>query len=258
MLTRSLLLSSAGENSPNALSGLVAWGEADDIAGNDGDSVASWINKTGSGLDPAQATGSKQPTLKLNAINGRKALRFALASSQVLLFPVGAMGWLNNVAGCTIVAVVQPITVVSSNYITISQNGTTTSRFAIALSASSGYRTEARPSDANGITVTSSPAVSGQSGVPVIQTAIGDFAYTRTAANLVNGGSLGSAGIVGPGSGNSAATNSSEIGLGGRSVSSFWDGYIAAYAIWNEYHDQFSLSPVLRRWARTYGISLSA
>lgn len=51
---------------------------ADLIAGADGTAIGTWSNKapTGSANDFTQATGSKQPLLKRNIINGRSTLLF--------------------------------------------------------------------------------------------------------------------------------------------------------------------------------------
>lgn len=62
---------------PNHLSTLVIDLDADKIAGNDGDLVASWVNQapTGSTLNH-QAAGALRPTLKRAIINGRSTVLF--------------------------------------------------------------------------------------------------------------------------------------------------------------------------------------
>ncbi len=54
----------------------VSWGEADDIAGDDGDAISSYDDKQSNTW--AQGTGSKQPLLKkdANGINGHNVIRF--------------------------------------------------------------------------------------------------------------------------------------------------------------------------------------
>ncbi len=61
---------------PTQITGLVAWLRADDIAGVDGDAVASWTDGSGSANTPVQATPAAQPTYKTNVINGHSAVRF--------------------------------------------------------------------------------------------------------------------------------------------------------------------------------------
>jgi predicted nucleic-acid-binding Zn-ribbon protein len=64
--------------SPPDIPGLATWVLADDLAGNDGDAVASWLSKEGNAYAFAQADGNKQPLLKTgaNGIGGHKALLF--------------------------------------------------------------------------------------------------------------------------------------------------------------------------------------
>jgi hypothetical protein len=50
---------------------------ADDLAGANGSAVSSWAESSGNGLPAlAQATGTAQPTVVTNAINGHKAVAF--------------------------------------------------------------------------------------------------------------------------------------------------------------------------------------
>jgi hypothetical protein len=52
--------------------------DADYIAGlADAAAVSSWADRSGQGLDVAQATGSKQPTYRVGVLNGRPVVRFA-------------------------------------------------------------------------------------------------------------------------------------------------------------------------------------
>jgi hypothetical protein len=62
--------------SPDSIPSITAWYRSDDLAGVDGSSVSSWVDRTGNGRTVTQATGGKQPILKLSIINGRSVVRF--------------------------------------------------------------------------------------------------------------------------------------------------------------------------------------
>lgn len=53
------------------------WMKADSISGSDGDPVTSWSDSSSAARHYSQSTGSAQPTLKLNIVNGKPVVRFA-------------------------------------------------------------------------------------------------------------------------------------------------------------------------------------
>ena len=62
--------------SPQGLSGLVLWLNAESIGQSDSTSVATWADSSSNGKDATQATGGRQPTYKVNIVNGRAVVRF--------------------------------------------------------------------------------------------------------------------------------------------------------------------------------------
>lgn len=61
---------------PNQIANLDVWLRADTVVGNDGDAIGTWTDESGAGHNATQATGTKQPLLKTNIINGKPVLRF--------------------------------------------------------------------------------------------------------------------------------------------------------------------------------------
>ena len=74
-----------------------AWYTAEDIPWGDGDSVATWPDKSGNAHDLTQGTAANKPKVYLDVTNGRKALRFDgtndfLQSAAAFSHFVGANG----------------------------------------------------------------------------------------------------------------------------------------------------------------------
>lgn len=55
---------------------LLAYYKADNIAGADGDVLATWADSSDNGYDLTQATVGRRPVLKTNVVNGHKIVRF--------------------------------------------------------------------------------------------------------------------------------------------------------------------------------------
>lgn len=240
---------------PSSLANLVAWGEGSDL-GNDGTSIASWLNKTLSGLDPAQGTGANQPTVKANAINGQKAALFTAASNQGLVFPAGALGWFQNVSGFTLIAVAQSASSQAGSPLLLRvERGTTASpRGQIAVQPASGhFQSSSMRVDGDAATtlIGGVPTV----GTPFIAGNISDFSVPSEML-MVAGASVATGTPTGPG--NTSNTASLGISIGNRYDlgSGAFDGYIAAYAMWNAAYTIAQLRPVLNRWSVIYGIPL--
>jgi len=64
--------------SPSDIAGLQLWLKADQIAGNDGDSVSTWSDQSGVGRDVTEVTAGQDPVLKkaANGINSQNVVRF--------------------------------------------------------------------------------------------------------------------------------------------------------------------------------------
>jgi len=67
---------SGGRRSPTPADGIFMWLIADELAGGEADPVGLWGDYSGAGSSVSQLTGSRQPLLRLNAVNGHKALEF--------------------------------------------------------------------------------------------------------------------------------------------------------------------------------------
>jgi hypothetical protein len=69
--------------SPTAVSGLTVWFKADAITGlSDGNPVATWPDLSGNGYN-LTASGSGQPTYKVNVLNGMPVVRFNGSNSML-------------------------------------------------------------------------------------------------------------------------------------------------------------------------------
>jgi hypothetical protein len=89
---------------PFSTNGLTFWLKADAGVGLNGSTVAHWYDQSGNGKTASQATGSAQPTLVQNDINGYPALRFdgantflqtaapVTTSTQYSMFVVSTLG----------------------------------------------------------------------------------------------------------------------------------------------------------------------
>lgn len=62
---------------PTQLGGCTLWLRADNIAGNDGDAVATWSDISGNSRNFTQGTAGSRPALKLAIANGHSVVRFA-------------------------------------------------------------------------------------------------------------------------------------------------------------------------------------
>lgn len=261
-LARLALLGGRASADPTYLPNLVDWGEGSDL-GNDGASVASWLNKTGSGLDPAQATGASQPTVKASAINGQKAVQFN-GSSQYLTFSGAALDWLKNVGGATIAVVVQMTSlpsVTAGGFFAVSNGTNSNGRANLGLTSGNAGRTSARALDADAgriISGTTALVV----GVPVILVTSIDYT-AGTVTFFRNGVSEGtSSGSVTAGNTSNTSAISMSLGavINGSGVAiQFLPHYMGARALWAGAYNRSQLDPVLRRWAAPsmFGVSLT-
>lgn len=87
-LQQTLLLFSSGGFSPLAISGIVAWYDASDVAtlwensartipaADNADVIGAWDDKSGNGYHVIQATTANKPTLRTSVQNGKPIIRF--------------------------------------------------------------------------------------------------------------------------------------------------------------------------------------
>lgn len=76
-LARRRAVSAAAPFTPASVAGLVLWLEADVLTGLvDGDPVATWPDRSGGGLDAAQAVGGNRPAYRTGVIGGLPVVRF--------------------------------------------------------------------------------------------------------------------------------------------------------------------------------------
>lgn len=61
---------------PSQIAGLKGWWKADALALSDGTAVSSWTDSSGNTNTMAQASGTSQPLLKTNILNGLSVVRF--------------------------------------------------------------------------------------------------------------------------------------------------------------------------------------
>lgn len=93
---------------PVPRSGLVLWLRADDGVSTSGSNVTQWNDESGTGNNASQATGTKQPTVVSNAINGLPAVSFN-GSSDFLQLPTTALS--NFSSGASVLLVTKPTAV---------------------------------------------------------------------------------------------------------------------------------------------------
>lgn len=173
---------------PKIYPSLVLWLDANDPAGNksqpaDNSTIATWVDKSGLGNSPTQATGSNQPTYKLNIQGGKPILRFDGNDSLLKASPALMKG----VGGCTMFTVVKySSTAALSNVCSVSINGSNTNSRSFTGGSSGAYAMIGRRTDAD-----ASQTVSGGTiGTSLFfaQTAV--FDYTNASAYLYVNGSL--------------------------------------------------------------------
>lgn len=61
---------------PTSIPGCMIWLNADDMSQADGTALSQWDDKSGQSNHAVQATGSKQPLLKIAVVNGHNSVRF--------------------------------------------------------------------------------------------------------------------------------------------------------------------------------------
>ena len=77
-----------GAFSPDDISDLVGWFDADAITGlSDGNGISQWDDESGNGNHAEQSTSSEQPTYETNELNSKPIVRFTSSSSQAFDLP---------------------------------------------------------------------------------------------------------------------------------------------------------------------------
>jgi len=81
------LLLRSGRFDPRKLGGLQCWLDASIVALNGG-AVETWVDRSGNGISPTQATAVKRPFLAANGIGGKPALQFDGVDDALEVGPV--------------------------------------------------------------------------------------------------------------------------------------------------------------------------
>jgi hypothetical protein len=83
--------------SPDDISGLVLWLDADAIEGlNDGDPVTTWEDQSGNNNDATQSSASAKPTYQTNELNGKPIVRWDGTDDYMTLGDVAALDFGTN------------------------------------------------------------------------------------------------------------------------------------------------------------------
>ena len=182
---------------------------------SDGDAVALWKDRSGSGNDFQQSTGTRQPAYKTNVVNGLSVVRFN--SSTVLGAISAALGLTNNIASITMMALLAYPDAASVHTAFAANAGASGVRSRIGDGATSGeYGVGGRRLDADSFVDV--PGGTFTSGF-VVQTSVLDYA-NADAVLRINGTQVAHSSSFQT-AGNTSATNSVSILVGAQgSVSS--------------------------------------
>jgi hypothetical protein len=188
----------------------------------DGSSVITWTDRSPNGRNATQSTAASQPTFETNELNGNPVVSFD-GSNDILSLTSVASDYLNNVGYGAIVAVVKdrsPTTGDNDHQVMYFSRNGSASQFRFGLGTRGGglnvFRAGARRLDADAFTGAS---VTSNSNYNIL-TAVGNFS-DGTIALQVNNKQEASANL--PSSGNTSATNSDAVAIGGVSGADFGD-----------------------------------
>lgn len=179
---------------PTDLNGLFLWLKGDALALADNDPVASWTDSGPLAKHATQATGANQPVYKSNVLNGKPGLLFDGVNDALATATIDNSNW----EGCSIFAVVQPVTVpVGTGFQVVLESSTTintTSNVGAVLIDVEGPDPTWRigMQNGSGIAYEECWGARPQAATPAVIELHGDVGRSRAnAAGVVNGDWLG-------------------------------------------------------------------
>jgi hypothetical protein len=191
----------------------------------DNTAVSTWSDRSGNGWDATQTDSNFRPTLQTAEFGGQNVVRFDGINDR--LDAAGAVGILNTVGGATLLAAVKYTNAGNKAAFIISVNGLTSARANLQLS-SSNYNTGGRRLDANSFQSVSSAGGTSTTRI-LIQTGV--FDYANAVLTLFLDGSSAASSSSFQTSGNTSATNSFIVRLGG--AANDFEGDIGALVVAN-------------------------
>lgn len=218
----------------------------------DNDAVSTWTDQSSNAASYTQSTTSQKPTFKTNQINGKPALLFANASDQKLTSSTGTL--VSTGSGFTIVPVVKHTSFpVAYNYFFNAKGASTASSPSAGFSSNASFKdlffgcdttyTVSRWTTLNNINTAWRYVVIQYNG---------SGAATGSNYNALDGTSALTRAAT---SGNDGDNTVNIIG-GYKSASSLysWEGYIAAFYIWNKKLDSSELSQLATFMTQEFGL----
>ncbi len=238
---------------PSQLPGLKLWYKPRDLGLTDGTAIGTNTDFSGNGWD-ATATTTARPTAKTNIVNGLAIARYN-GTANVMTVAAGALGITNNVASCTIVNVVNSTSVAATRAALSIASNAGGQRMVLVQAATSHFRATGMrlDSDTPQAFTGTLTVVSGTWYIFVAQ-------VTWSAATLkgyVNGGAADFSTTSFQTSGNTSATNSTNIFLGASAAGTlnFWQGDIGDQLVYVPALSLSNLNLLNAYLAATYNLS---
>ena len=241
IINRRVVLTNNGRLIPPPISGYSFWMRADGL--NNGVSnnygvvsslgaVETWLSlDTNNTIYGRQTTGSFQPVLVSNAINGKKAIRFTAANTTQFDL-INALSLCNAISKITIYAVYKVTTGGTAQQIVhFSKNADVNTRAAIISSAANANGVAARRPDSSG-----SAVVSGNSSLTT-KIVCGVIDFSATTATFYENGTSISTNSSFLTAGSTDATNSSVAKIGGTGSGNYYDGDFAEVLVYIDDHN---------------------
>lgn len=192
---------------PADVTGLVLWYKPESLSGANGTAISTWTDSSANGWDMTNAVAGKQPYITNNVANGYAAAYFD--GTDFLFAEGGALASWNNVSGATLIAVLKTNSVAGA-VLFVSRNSLGSSRFYIYASSGKptlgGRRLDTDSFQTLGSTdVYSSGFLSHEGWVD----------YSNSDASVYTNGTLAASTSTFQTSGNTSATDSLNISMGG-------------------------------------------
>lgn len=220
--------------SPSDIAGLQLWVKADQIAGNDGDSVSTWSDQSGSSRHLTEVTAGQDPILKkaANGINSQNVVRFD-GSNDVLAFLSTSI--IQNLGATTMALVFRAANTTQDGttpfLISTASAGSTRAAFFFGLSADGKLNVGGRRLDAD-----TSQFLQGGNKSTSPTFALAYFDWTNSDLTLYENGTQTGQTLSFQTSGNTENTASAEICVGAANsvaAAAAFNGDVAEIIIYN-------------------------